>query len=60
MAMGLAFLGCRISVATPIPILGSRTVCDSLSALLSRNGGQLLHFDHPAQVGELFEWFTNR
>ena len=58
-ALGLAYLGCRVSVATPIPILGSRTVTDTLSDILQQNGGQLLHFDHPAQTRELSEWFVN-
>lgn len=58
-ALGLAYLGCRVSVATPIPIHGSTTVMAALSDLLEQNGGQLLHFDHPAQVRELAEWFLN-
>ena len=58
-AAGLACLGCRVSVATPIPIQGSSTVIDALSEMLQSQGGQLLHFDHPAHVGELVEWFTN-
>lgn len=59
MAIGLAYLGCRVSVATPIPIQGSRVVIEALSEMLQRNGGQFLHFDHPAQPGELSEWFAN-
>jgi len=58
-AAGLAYLGCRVSVATPIPIQGSSMVIDALSEMLQSQGGQLLHFDHPAHVGELVEWFTN-
>ncbi len=57
-AVGLAYLGCRVSLATPIPVQGSRTVMESLAEMLEQNGGQLLHFDHPAQPGELVEWFT--
>jgi hypothetical protein len=58
-ATGLAYLGCRVSLATPIPIQGSSAVIDALSEMLQSQGGQLLHFDHPAYVGELVEWFTN-
>lgn len=58
-ATGLAYLGCRVSLATPIPIQGSSRVIDALSEILQSQGGQLLHFDHPAGVGELLEWFTN-
>ncbi len=58
-ALGLASIGCRVSVAVPLPLQGSRTVADALSALLRQNGGQLRHFDHPAQSRELLEWFTN-
>lgn len=59
MAIGLAYLGCRVSTATPIPIQGSRAVIDGLSEMLQKNGGQLCHFDHPAQPGELSEWLAN-
>ena len=59
MAIGLAYLGCRVSTATPIPIRGSRAVIDALSEMLQKNGGQLLHFDHPAEPGELSEWLAN-
>ncbi len=58
-ATGLAYLGCRVSVATPIPIQGSSAVIGALSEMLQLHGGQLLHFDHPAHVEELVEWFTN-
>ncbi len=57
-ALGLAYLGCRVSLATPIPLQGSRTAMATLAEMLGVNGGQLLHFDHPAQPGELIEWFT--
>ena len=57
-ALGLAYLGCRVSLATPIPVQGSRVVMAALAEMLGENGGQLLHFDHPAQPGELLEWFT--
>lgn len=57
-ALGMAALGCRVSVATPIPIQGSQTAMDVLIALVQQNGGQLRHFDHPADARELSEWFT--
>jgi hypothetical protein len=59
-ALGLAFLGCRVSIAVPIPILGSREVCRSLSEKLRVSGGELVHFDHPAETEELTAWFANR
>lgn len=59
-ALGLAYLGCQVSVATPIPIQGSQAVIDTLSEMFGQSGGQLRHFDHPAQTRELSEWFTNR
>jgi len=58
-ALGLAYLGCRVSSATPIPVRGSSTVTKELSDMLQRNGGELLHFDHPPQPEELSDWLTN-
>lgn len=58
-ALGLAYLGCRVSSATPIPVRGSSTVTMELSDMLQKNGGELLHFDHPPQPGELSDWLTN-
>ena len=58
-AVGLAYLGCRVCVATPIPVHGSRVMIESLADMITQNGGQLLHLDHPAQPGELVEWFTD-
>ena len=58
-ALGLAYLGCRVSSATPIPVRGSFTVTKELSAMLQKNGGELLHFDHPPQPAELADWLLN-
>jgi hypothetical protein len=58
-ALGLAYLGCRVSSATPIPVRGSSKVTNELSDMLQKNGGELLHFDHPPQPGELSDWLMN-
>lgn len=58
MALGLAYLGCRVSIATPIPVQGSRIVKDTLSQLIEENGGELLHFDYPAGTDKLVDWFA--
>jgi hypothetical protein len=58
LALGLACIGCRVSLATPIPIQGSRAVMNALDQMLRRNNGQLLHFDHPATGDILSDWFT--
>ena len=57
-ALGLAYLGCRVSIATPIPIYGSAIVRDTLSQMIKDNGGELLHFDHPANAEDLVDWFS--
>jgi hypothetical protein len=48
----------RVSIATPIPVNGSKVVNQTLSQLIVENGGELLHFDHPAGAGDLVNWFT--
>lgn len=58
MALGLAYLGCRVSIATPIPLQGSRIVKDTLSQMIEENGGELLHFDYPAGADKLVDWLT--
>jgi hypothetical protein len=58
LALGLAYIGCRVSIATPIPIQGSRAVMNALDQMLQQSNGQLLHFDHPATSEILSEWFT--
>lgn len=59
MALGLAYLGCRVNVGPPIPIHGSQPVMDTLAEMIQANGGQLSHSDRPAQTREIVEWFTN-
>ncbi len=58
MALGLAYLGCRVSMATPIPVHGSKNVVHSLARMIGDHGGELLHFDHPAEAESLTDWFT--
>ncbi|MGI9537114.1 MAG: hypothetical protein ACR2PB_08580 [Desulfocapsaceae bacterium] len=58
MALGLAYIGFRVSIATPIPVHGSKVVNQALSQMIEENGGELLHFDHPAGAGDLVNWFT--
>jgi len=58
-ALGLAYLGCRVSVAAPIPIQGSQAVKDTIAELLQASGGELDHYDRLAQTKEIVEWFTN-
>ena len=58
MALGLAYLGCRVSMATPIPVQGSKNVMHSLARMIGDHGGELLHFDHPAEAESLTDWFT--
>lgn len=57
-ALGLAYLGCRVSIATPIPVHGSMLVGRMLAQMVGENGGELLHFDHPAEASRLVDWFT--
>ncbi len=59
-ALGLAFLGCRVSVAMPVPLLGSQAVCRFLEETVQAAGGEFHHFDHPAGAEELSAWFTDR
>ena len=57
MAIGMAALGLKVCVAVPLPLWGSENVGRVLTEKLSATGGSLTHFDHPAQVQEIFEWF---
>jgi hypothetical protein len=57
-ALGLSALGLRVCVATPLPVWGSDRVRCLLVEMLAGQGGELAHFDHPAQVAELVQWFT--
>lgn len=58
LALGLATLGIRVSLGTPIPLWGSERICSLLREELAALGGSLAHFDHPAQADELLDWFT--
>lgn len=59
-ALGLAALGCRVCIATPIPILGSEEVCGSLETKIQANGGDLYYVDQPPETRELVEWIAER
>jgi len=59
LALGLAYLGERVCVATPVPLHGSQEVCRVLAEMVEHNHGQFTHFDHPPQPREILEWFTN-
>jgi hypothetical protein len=56
-ALGLAALGLKVSLATPIPLWGSETVRTLLRECLAATGGILTHFDHPAKGDDLLECF---
>jgi carbon-monoxide dehydrogenase catalytic subunit len=58
MALGLAYLGCPVSVAAPIPIQGSQVVKNTMAEMVQSNGGELNHYDHVPQTKEVLEWFT--
>jgi len=57
MALGLAAMGVRVNVATPIPLWGSEAVRKLLTEKLSTCGGEFAHYDHPAQPEEILDWF---
>ncbi len=59
-ALGLAMLGARVCVGTPLPLWGSKPVRDGLAALVESSGGEFTHFDHPADAGEILQWFKQR
>lgn len=56
-ALGLASLGLRVSVADPLPLWGSELVRNLLAEKLAAQGGSLTHFDHPAHPQEILDWF---
>ena len=58
MALGLAYLGLRVSIATPIPVHGSKRVMEELTKMITEHGGELFHFDHPTEAKRLVSWFT--
>ncbi len=59
-AMGLACLGIRVCIASPLPLWGSQNVRDQLAGLFSSQGGTFTHFDHPADATEVLQWFRER
>lgn len=58
LALGLAALGMKVSLATPIPLWGSERTRTLLQEELSGLGGTLTHFDHPVRADELLDWFV--
>jgi len=57
LALGLAALGLKVLIATPLPLWGSERVRYLLRENLSAAGGILTHFDHPVRADEILEWF---
>ncbi len=56
LALGLASLGLKVSVANPLPLWGSEGARKSLARIIASLGGSLTHFDHPAQPQEILDW----
>jgi len=56
-ALGLASLGLKVSMAVPLPLWGSEKVRNLLREKLAALGGSLTHYDHPAQAEEILDWF---
>jgi hypothetical protein len=57
-ALGLASLGTKVSVAVPLPLWGSERVRNFLADKLAAGGGLLTHLDHPAHAQDILDWFT--
>lgn len=57
LALGLAALGQKVLIATPLPLWGSEKVRSLLGENLAAAGGILAHFDHPARPDEIMDWF---
>jgi hypothetical protein len=57
LALGLAVLGMKVSLATPVPLWGSEKVRTILREELAELDGHLTHFDHPAKADEILNWF---
>ena len=58
LALGLASMGLKVSVAVPLPLWGGEKVRNLLQEKLAALGGSLTHYDHPAQAEEILDWFT--
>jgi len=56
-ALGLAALGIKVLIATPLPLWGSEKVRTLLRENLAVAGGFLTHFDHPVRPDEILDWF---
>jgi len=56
-ALGLAALGLKVLVATPLPLWGSEKIRTTLRENLAAVGGILAHFDHPVKADEILDWF---
>ena len=57
LALGLASMGLKVSVAVPLPLWGGEKVRNLLQEKLAALGGSLTHYDHPAQAEEILDWF---
>jgi hypothetical protein len=57
-ALGLAALGLKVLIATPLPLWGSEKVRAALRENLAAVGGTLAHFDHSAKADEVLDWFV--
>jgi hypothetical protein len=57
-AVGMAAIGARVCLTTPLPLWGSETVRNLLTDNLKACGGSLTHFDHPAAASEILDWFA--
>ncbi|MBM4331582.1 MAG: hypothetical protein FJ117_10230 [Deltaproteobacteria bacterium] len=60
MALGLASLSVKISVAVPLPLWGSEKVRNLLAEKLGAQGGSLTHFDHAPHAQEILDWFLRK
>ncbi|MFH1758521.1 MAG: hypothetical protein ABH969_10790 [Pseudomonadota bacterium] len=59
LALGLASLGLKVSVAVPLPLWGSERVRTLLAKKLTAQGGSLTHFDHPPHAEKILDWFLS-
>ena len=59
-ALGLASLGVRVCVSSPLPFWGSETVRKVLTKKVEGVGGAFAHYDHPPEPQEILEWFKKK
>jgi hypothetical protein len=59
-ALGLASLGARVCIASPLPLWGSKKVRDCLAEFFTERGGVFTHYDHPADANEILQWFREK